>query len=763
MGLIIKSRIIVLVCAAVVLLQTEQAQGAAKHPAPAASADSAFVDGKRVVSIDPIKSLALEMPDGSLRDFGYLLRSSLEDRLYQSGHFVVTQTQPENVVGGASALESSGERAIEKESQWVGSSVPAVTLRVVPQALSFQTGFRGERMFYGFNERFKSQFNDGTGLFPNEFPFRTDPQNPGWFGASFEQKGSVAFGSRSGLDLGDGFGIDVLFAFLSVKYARYHSELRFDLQLDADLAGIHESRLIGVTGEGYYYDVAGGYGQYSGAIEYARRDAMERAISSAISASLAAIERGVSAFPLTAQVDAIELGSHLIYLGTGRGAGVRPGVVYSVVDRPDLQIRVIQSELSGAIGEIYRGEVAQIHPGDLLIQVVGGGAGVTGVAQKQVAPGERAVVATEFLTLNDQVIAKPEFPNDGSIAVPHDSTWKARLKQITEGFLLPYRIWRYFQYDKPYRAQAADGIPEGALSDAARVFNFPKQLRGEAWATRLGFSGGTAAPVAASKTGVIVAVIDSGIDYGHPALEGHVWEEGPEGARVGYDFISGDAKPFDDGYHGTQVASLIAGVAPDARVMSLKVFNPWGLTSSASLLAAFEFALDHGAQIIVCAWATPRESQALELGVKKAQEKGVIVVTSAGDRGGDISKQLLYPASLGARYENVMTVAGVDERDQLMGQGGAQSSRRSGFSRDLVRLAAPAVNVLVGEPRIQRGRATSSDMAAALAAGALACGWDGAREGIEQVQEFLRGSDRVAGLEDFVSGGLRLRFPKKCR
>ncbi|MGK5087552.1 S8 family serine peptidase [Bdellovibrionota bacterium FG-2] len=770
MTLITRSKYFLFFCAAVFSIQ---AWGAAKHPTPVSPNDAAFADGKRVVSIDPITTLALEMPDGSRLDFGGRLRRALEVRLTQSGHFVVfnpDRSTPEGASGVAPGVARFGLEAAPraegskgKEDQWVGSAVPAVTLRVVPQALSFQTGFKGERMFYGFNEHFKSQFNDGSGIYRNEFPFRSDPVNPGWFGTSFEKKGIAPFDSRAGLDLGDGFGIDVMFAFLNIKYARFHSELHFNLELDAELAGIRESRIIGVTGEGYYYDVAGGYGQYSGAIEFARRDAMERAIQKAITASLAAIERGVSAYPLTAQVDVIDNDGHL-FLGTGPNAGIRAGVIYQVIDRPDLQIRVLRSEFMGAVGEIAQGELAQVHVGDMLVQVGGGGGPVSGVS-RVAGVSERQIVATESLTLPGEVLEKAPFPTDGSIPIPYDSTWTARLKQLAGTLILPYRIWRYFQYDQAYHPAGQEGLQEGLqdgqVSDASRALNFPRLLRAESWARRLGLGGGeVSAPRPASKTGVIVAVIDSGIDYNHPALEGHVWENGPQ---VGYDFISADSKPFDDGYHGTQVASLIAGVAPDARVMALKIFNPWGITNSASVLAAFEFALNHGAQIIVCAWATHRESQALELGIKKARDKGVVVVASAGDRGGDLSKLMLYPASLGARYENVLSVTGVDEGDQLMGLKAAAGARKSGFSKEIIRLAAPASGVRVAEPRNQITRASSSDLAAALVAGALACGWETGRLAREQVEEFLRGADRVAGLEDFVSGGLRLRFPKTCR
>lgn len=97
--------------------------------------------------------------------------------------------------------------------------------------------------------------------------------------------------------------------------------------------------------------------------------------------------------------------------------------------------------------------------------------------------------------------------------------------------------------------------------------------------------------------GVIVAIIDTGIDYTHPALGGGF---GP-GFKVigGWDFVNNDADPFDDAGHGTHVAGIVAGdsstitgVAPDASLIAYKVLGANGSGSDSNVLAAVERAAD---------------------------------------------------------------------------------------------------------------------------------------------------------------------------
>jgi serine protease len=164
----------------------------------------------------------------------------------------------------------------------------------------------------------------------------------------------------------------------------------------------------------------------------------------------------------------------------------------------------------------------------------------------------------------------------------------------------------------------------------------------------------------ATGEGVVVAVIDSGIDMGGvdtPALV------------AGYDFIDGDADPTDDGggaSHGTHVAGTVAqpadngqggvGVAPDARVMPVRVCDDGGCPNAA-LAQGIEFAVDHGADVINMSLGGFRRDATTRAAIDYANANGVVVIAASGNGGQD--GPLDYPAT----YEGVISVGATDAVD----------------------------------------------------------------------------------------------------
>ncbi len=153
---------------------------------------------------------------------------------------------------------------------------------------------------------------------------------------------------------------------------------------------------------------------------------------------------------------------------------------------------------------------------------------------------------------------------------------------------------------------------------------------------------------------VTVAVIDSGICADHPDLAGRV--------VGGWDFVEGDNAPQDALGHGCGVAGIIAadvdngigiaGVAPNAQIMPLRVLDASGVGTYSNVAAAIVHAADNGAQIINLSLGGASASTVLENAVNYAVSKGVTVVAAAGNTGGNI----LYPAA----YESVIAVGSVD-------------------------------------------------------------------------------------------------------
>lgn len=201
--------------------------------------------------------------------------------------------------------------------------------------------------------------------------------------------------------------------------------------------------------------------------------------------------------------------------------------------------------------------------------------------------------------------------------------------------------------------------------------------------------------------GVVVAVVDSGLDYNHEDIAGNVWlndgEVGLDGTGNdkrsngidddgngliddwhGWDFVTldgtpGDNDPMDNHGHGTHVSGTIAalgnnglgviGVAPHARIMAVKGLDSGGSGSTEDLSNAIIYAADKGASVINLSWGGfGPTSQILIDAISYAHDvKGAVVVAAAGNSNADVGTQVngFYPACI----RDVITVAAVDHLD----------------------------------------------------------------------------------------------------
>ncbi|MCS5636935.1 MAG: S8 family serine peptidase, partial [Myxococcota bacterium] len=261
--------------------------------------------------------------------------------------------------------------------------------------------------------------------------------------------------------------------------------------------------------------------------------------------------------------------------------------------------------------------------------------------------------------------------------------------------------------------------------------------------------------------GVVVAVVDSGLDYEHPDIAENVWinpgEDVDGNGRVdpgdwngidddgngfiddlrGFDFANsvdgdldgfydgpldvGDPDPFDDLGHGTHVAGTIAavanngigiaGVAPGARIMALKGFSAEGEGRDSDLWRAVLYAADNGARVINNSWSCsplcPVNPLAEEI-VRTVHAMGVVIVTSAGNRKVDVVSN--SPENM----RQVITVASSGEDDRP-----SQTFTNFGW---LVDLAAPGGgptdrNVYVARRNILSLRSSADEGSAPFAVG----------------------------------------------
>ena len=163
---------------------------------------------------------------------------------------------------------------------------------------------------------------------------------------------------------------------------------------------------------------------------------------------------------------------------------------------------------------------------------------------------------------------------------------------------------------------------------------------------------------------VLVAIIDSGIDYTHPDLVANY-------VALGYDFVNNDTDPKDDNGHGTHVAGIIAatlnnniGIAGIAqvRIMAEKGLDDTGRGSSTDLAQCIINATDAGANILSNSWSGSYDSSLIRDAIDYATAHGVLVLASSGNHAADeYYFDLDYPAA----YDNVVAVASTNSSDLI--------------------------------------------------------------------------------------------------
>jgi subtilisin family serine protease len=263
------------------------------------------------------------------------------------------------------------------------------------------------------------------------------------------------------------------------------------------------------------------------------------------------------------------------------------------------------------------------------------------------------------------------------------------------------------------RIDAVDFVEPNYIVKASRV---PNDLAfSRLWGLRnTGQLGGTAgADISAvdawdviTGTDATVAILDTGIDYRHPDLDGNIWAnpnevvDGADNDNNGFDddvrgidLVSGDSDPLDDSSHGTHVAGIAGaegnnvigtvGVNWKVKLMALKFLDDHGEGSTSDAAEAIDYAVSQGAQVINASWGGPAPSQTLYHAISEAGDRGVLFVAAAGNEGENADSSPEYPAAFD--LPNVISVAASDPEDQLL--------YFSNYGRRTVDLAAPGEEI----------------------------------------------------------------------
>lgn len=210
------------------------------------------------------------------------------------------------------------------------------------------------------------------------------------------------------------------------------------------------------------------------------------------------------------------------------------------------------------------------------------------------------------------------------------------------------------------------------------------------------------------SSSLVVAVIDTGVDYNHEDLYGRIWKNPSEDCNnkvdddgngyvddcFGWNFVGKNNDPMDDHGHGTHVAGVIgavtnnslkiAGILWDVRIMPLKFLKADGDGTVADSIAAINYAVNMGARIINASYGFPEYSQAEYDSIANANKKGVLFVAAAGNESANNDFTPSYPCNYG--LPNIISVAASDQNDNI--------ASFSNFGPSKVDVAAPGVYIL---------------------------------------------------------------------
>jgi subtilisin family serine protease/subtilisin-like proprotein convertase family protein len=229
---------------------------------------------------------------------------------------------------------------------------------------------------------------------------------------------------------------------------------------------------------------------------------------------------------------------------------------------------------------------------------------------------------------------------------------------------------------------------------------------------------------------VVVAIIDTGIDYTHPDLAANVWTNPGDTTHdgIGNDIHGANftslttttGNVLDDNGHGTHVAGIIGAVGDNGigvsgvdwhvQLMALKFLDANGNGYTSGAVRAIDYAIAHGASIINASWGGGGYDQVLADAIGRARQAGVIFVAAAGNNGVNNDTTPFYPADYNS--DNVVTVAASDSSDH--------PAWFSNYGPHTVDLYAPGVGIWSTLPNGQYASYSGTSMATPFVTGALA-------------------------------------------
>ncbi len=278
---------------------------------------------------------------------------------------------------------------------------------------------------------------------------------------------------------------------------------------------------------------------------------------------------------------------------------------------------------------------------------------------------------------------------------------------------------------------------------------------------------------------VVVAVLDSGVDYTHTDLAANMWirpdnvpqykdeELGTFNDLRGFNAADNQSDPMDDNGHGTHCSGIvgaegnndegIAGINWKVEIMPLKFMGRGGFGTTKDAIEAINYAIDRkqngvNVRVINASWGSTMRSKALEDAIRAAGEAGILFVAAAGNNGTSNDRSPHYPSNYD--LPNVISVAALDRSDNL--------ASFSNFGTKTVHIAAPGRDILstwLGDNyREASGTSMATPYVAGVAALILA---SEPKLSVEKLRErVLKSIDKLDTLDGKVESGGRINAAK---